>query len=208
MGKADRTRTAILEAGVRMASRTGFSGVSLAPLAQECALSKSGLFAHFASKEALQLAMLDFAAERFRETVVIPTLRTPRGLKRLRAAFDRSLDWAERAQLPGGCLFYAAAAELDDQPGPVRDRLVALQEQWFDALRRIVAGAIETGELSPRLDRAQFVSDFWGILLMHRVAGRLLHDPTADRRARTSFRRLIAHARSTPTPLPNRGRTR
>jgi len=201
MGKAQETRIRILEAAVRMASGNGFSGVSLAPLAADCDMSKSGLFAHFSSKEALQLAMLDFAAERFRETVVVPTLRSRRGLKRLITAFELSLDWAELAELPGGCLFYAAAAELDDQPGPVRDRLVELYQQWFESLGRIVNGAIEAGELAPRVNTAQFVADLWGILLMHRVAGRLLRDPAADRKARASFRRLLKNVRTEPSAL-------
>lgn len=204
MSKGEHTRARILEAGVRMASQSGFSGISLAPLADACALSKSGLFAHFDSKESLQIALLEFAAERFRDTVVAPTLATRRGLARVRAAFDLSLDWAERAKLPGGCLFYAAAAELDDQPGPVRDRLVALQEQWFDSLRRIVATAVESGELSTRTNVAQFVSEFWGILLMHRVAGRLLRDPRATQRARRSFTRLVAAARVSKARPPRR----
>lgn len=159
-------------------------------------MSKSGLFAHFASKEDLQIAMLDFAAERFGEKVVVPALATRRGLPRLKAAFGHWLDWAERAALPGGCLFYAAAAELDDRPGPVRDRLVELQNEWFAALRRIIGTAVEEGDLEPRLDVDQFVAEMWGILLNHRFAGRLMRDRLADQRARKSFERLIQRHRA------------
>ena len=164
-------------------------------------MSKSGLFAHFASKEDLQVAMLDFAAERFREKVVRPALAMRRGLPRLKAAFGHSLDWAERAALPGGCLFYAAAAELDDRPGPVRDRLVQLQREWFASLHRIIVTAVEESDLEPRLDIDQFIAEMWGILLNHRFAGRLMRDQLADQRARKAFDRLIrrhrAGARST-----------
>jgi hypothetical protein len=103
--------------------------------------------------------------------------------------------------LPGGCLFYAAAAELDDRPGPVRDRLVELQGEWFGSLRRIISTAIEEGDLEPRLDIDQFVAEMWGILLNHRFAGRLMRDQLANQRAKKAFDRLIqrhlAPARST-----------
>src|SRR5690242_942401 len=97
-------------------------------------MSKSGLFAHFASKEALQIAVLDDARDRFVTTVVSPALKEPRGEPRVRALFDRWLRWEQAAFQPGGCVFVAAAAELDDQEGPVRDRLVEIQRDWVDAL--------------------------------------------------------------------------
>ena len=125
--KGADTRHAVLERAVTLASRVGLGGLTIGTLAEDLQLSKSGLFGHFRSKEALQIQVLDHAAARFVDAVVRPALAQPRGEPRLRSLFHRWLDWARSSPMPGGCLFVAAATELDDQAGPVRDRLELLQ---------------------------------------------------------------------------------
>jgi AcrR family transcriptional regulator len=134
MRKGEQTRAAILDRAVQLASAVGLEGLTIGRLASEAALSKSGLFAHFASKEALQVQTLERAAERFVEVVVKPGLAARRGEPRVRELFERWLRWPAEVPQPGGCIFVAASAELDDRPGPARDRLAQLQRDWLDVL--------------------------------------------------------------------------
>src|SRR5206468_5300187 len=142
MSKGERTHTAILDRATGLASQLGLTGLTIGALADDLRLSKSGLFAHFQSKEALQIAVLDHAAQRFAETVVRPALLEPRGVPRMQALFDRWVAWERDEALPGGCIFVAATAELDDRPGPARDRLVALQRDWINVLETSVRNGI------------------------------------------------------------------
>jgi AcrR family transcriptional regulator len=194
--KGERTRGAILDGALKLASELGLEGLTLGRLADELDLSKSGLFAHFASKENLQVQTLDRAAERFTEVVVRPAIATPAGEKRLRVLFERWLEWPRRVPQPGGCIFMAAAAELDDRPGPARDRLVELQRQWRATLARAVKRAQETGDFRRDLDPEQLAFELQGIGLAWHESGRLLRDPRALERARTAFERLLAGARA------------
>src|SRR5262245_59000560 len=125
MRKGQATREAILDHAIDLARRVGVEGLTIGRLAADLELSKSGLFAHFRSKEALQVQVLDWAAERFVATVLRPALAVETGEARIRALFERWLDWERR---PGGCIFVQAAADLDDRDGPARDRLVQLQQ--------------------------------------------------------------------------------
>src|SRR5512143_58339 len=143
MRKGEMTRTAILDRGVQLATQMGLEGLSIGRLASDLGLSKSGLFAHFRSKEALQIQVLDAAAERFVDEVVKPAGRESRGEPRVKALFERWLGWAKSNSGPGGCLFVAAAAELDDRPGPVRDRLVELQKGWLDTIGIVYRTAVD-----------------------------------------------------------------
>ncbi len=204
MSKGLDTRTSILDRAAELASQLGLSGLTIGSLADELELSKSGLFAHFGSKETLQIQVLEHAAAEFAEQVVLPALREPRGAPRLRAIFERWLDWA-RGGPPGGCLFVAAAVELDDRPGPVRDRLVAFQRQWLDVIRRTVQLGIEAGRFRSEADPAQFAQDLYGVMLAYHHAARLLRDPAAAKRARRAFEALLAAA-VTPSHAPRRGR--
>lgn len=197
MSKGEITRTAILDAGLAHASRVGLSALSLGDLAKQVAMSKSGLFAHFASKEELQLAILEAAVARFVETVVGPALRAPRGIPRLRAIFEAWLRWDNASFQPGGCIFFATAAELDDQPGPLRDRLVAYQRDWLSTLAGAARIAVEEGDLRADLDAGQFAHDLYAIALAYHYFNRLLRDPAAEERARRSFDQLIAAGRPT-----------
>jgi AcrR family transcriptional regulator len=196
MRKGERTRSAILDGAVKLASELGLEGLTLGRLADELELSKSGLFAHFASKENLQLETLERAAERFSEVVVRPAVRLPAGEKRLRALFENWMEWPRRVRQPGGCIFVAAAAELDDRPGPARDRLAELQREWRVTIARVVRRGQEVGEFRADLDPEQVAFELHGIGLAHHHTARLLRDPRALERARAAFERLVADARA------------
>lgn len=193
--KGDATRQAILEHTVRLASRVGLDGLTIGRLATELGLSKSGLFAHFKSKEALQIQVLDAAAERFVDEVVKPAVREPRGEPRVRALFDRWLAWTKSNSGPGGCLFVAAAVELDDRPGAVRDRLVAMQKGWLDMIAIVYRAGVEDGHFRSDVDPHQFAHDLYSVMLGYHHAARLLRDPQAEPRARAALERLIASVR-------------
>jgi AcrR family transcriptional regulator len=194
MPKGDETRGLILDEGVRLASKVGLSGLSIGKLASEVAMSKSGLFAHFQSKETLQLQVLGRASHRFVQGVVRPALAAPRGLPRLTALFENWLAWTKASDLPGGCLFVAAAVDLDDRPGPVRDRLVALQRDWLDLMANVVRTAVAERHFGPDVDAEQFAHDLYSVMLGYHHAARLLRDSRADERARAGFRLLTGAA--------------
>ncbi len=196
MSRGEVTRNAILEHASGLASQLGLEGLSIGRLALDLDLSKSGLFAHFQSKEALQLQVLEFAAARFVDNVIKPALAAPRGEPRLKAVFDRWLNWPKHSRLPGGCFFVAAATELDDRPGPVRDRLVELQKDWLDFLASSVKMAIDEGHFREDVDPEQFAHDIYGVMLACHHASRLLRDPKAGLRAKNAFLNLILAARS------------
>jgi AcrR family transcriptional regulator len=199
VAKGDNTRTAILDRGVQLATQVGLEGLTIGRLATELHLSKSGLFAHFRSKEALQIQVLDAAAERFVDEVVKPAVREPRGEPRVRALFDRWLGWARSNSGPGGCLFVAAAAELDDRPGPVRDRLVALQKGWLEMIAIVFRTGVTEGVFRTDLDPEEFAHDLYSVMLGFHHAKRLLKDPRAEARAQAAFGRLLAAARAAKT---------
>ncbi len=196
MSRGTETRERILERAVAVATRDGLEGVTIGRLADDLRLSKSGLFRHFGSKEDLQLAVLRTASERFTEAVFRPALKAPRGLPRLEALVARWLEWVRGgAGTADGCLFVAAASELDDRPGPVRDLLVETQRAWLGGIARAARLAIEEGHLRPGLDPEQFAFEFEAIGLGFHHAKRLLRDPRAEEHARRAFDRLLAAAR-------------
>jgi AcrR family transcriptional regulator len=192
--KGGRTRTAILEQAIQMASVVGLDGLSIGGLAERMHLSKSGLFAHFGSKDALQLAILQTGFERFRELVVVDALGLPRGVATVRALFDGWVRWSHE-RLDGGCLFVTASVELDDRPGPVREFLVGAYQQWYAVLGNAAKRAIAEGDFRPDLDCAQFVHDINSIMLGFNQADRLFHDPDAERRAQRALERLLEYAK-------------
>lgn len=191
--KGDRSRARMVERAYRVATRVGLQGLTIGELATELGVSKSGLFAHFGSKENLQLAVLDFAAEDFRRRVFEPALRQPRGLPRLMAVFEAWLDWAALRER-GGCIFLSSAAEYDDQEGPVRDRLVAWFEALYRGLERTFALAIAEKHLAD-VEPAQLVSEMHGIVLKFHLDARLLRRVGARDKARTAFSRVLDGAR-------------
>jgi AcrR family transcriptional regulator len=191
MKKGLLTRQHILAHAASLASRIGLSGLSIGLLSEELVLSKSGLFAHFKSKEQLQLEVLEYAAGQFVEVVLRPALAATRGEPRVRTLFDGWLQWPRRSGLSGGCIFVSAASELDDQPGPVRDRLVELQRDWMETLANTILSGIKEGHFRSDADPEQFAQDLYGIMLACQHANRLLADPKAAERARRAFEALL-----------------
>jgi len=155
-------------------------------------MSKSGLFAHFGSREDLQLAVLEHAAQRYGETVLMPALKIERGLPRLRAMFEHWLDWTLASGLPGGCIMIAAAAEYDDRPGPIRDAVIANQHRGNAVTRKAVRLAIEEGHLKTDTDPEQITFELLGIVLASHNHRRLLGDKEARTRALKAFEELVA----------------
>lgn len=194
MSKGGQTRAAILDAALAQASEAGFESLTIGALAERAGLSKSGLFAHFGSREDLQLAAIDLAAARFAEVVFVPALKAKRGLPRLRALFEAWLDWTARSGLSHGCPMQAAAVEFDDRPGPIRDAVAGHFRRLHAELKRAVKLAVDEGHLTARLDVEQFVFDLMGIFYAHHHHARLLQDERAHARARAAFTRLVAAA--------------
>ena len=162
-------------------------------------MSKSGLFAHFGSREDLQLAVLEHAAQRYGELVFVPVLKIERGLPRLRALFERWLDWTLESGLPGGCIMISAAAEYDDRPGPIRDAVIANQHRGNAITRKAVRLAIDEGHLSAETDPEQISFEMLGIVLASHNHRRLLGDREARKRALTAFDELVSrHAAAAP----------
>jgi len=195
MSKGAATRTTILAHAGRVASQIGLEGVTIGRLATDLALSKSGLFAHFKSKAELQLQLVEYEKQRFMDTVVTPAFREPPGEGRVRALFEYWLEWPKRSELPGGCFFVAASFELDDRPGPVRDRLADLQAEWFDTLARSAESAVKRGQFRPDLDPMTFAHEMYGLMLAGHLAMRLLRDPDGAPRTRRAFEQLVARSR-------------
>lgn len=194
--KGEATHEAIVNQGLDLVSTVGFEGLTIGQLADEVGMSKSGLFGHFRSKERLQLDVLEAAVERYTEQVVRPAVAEPRGEPRVRAFFDNWLDWARGAYVAGGCIFIAAANELDDREGELRDRLVEYQQRWLDGLAKAATIAVEERHFRADLDAEQFAYEFYSIILAFHHAARLLHDRKAEERARAAFERLIVDARA------------
>jgi AcrR family transcriptional regulator len=194
MGKGEHTRAAILDAALAQASETGFESLTIGSLAERVGLSKSGLFAHFGSREDLQVAAIEAAAARFTETVFLPALKARRGLPRLRALFDNWLEWTARSGLSHGCPMQAAAVEFDDRPGPVRDAVIEHFARLDRELGRAVELAIAQDHLRADLDVGQFVFDMLGVIYAYYHSTRLFQGGNAAFRARAAFERLVAAA--------------
>ena len=195
MAKGNTTRARIVETALRAASVEGLEGISLGKVAGDIGMSKSGLFAHFDSKEALQVDVIEAAAEKFAAVVVAPALSAPRGEPRLRALFEHWLKWEQNESLPGGCVFMHAVAELDDRPGPVRDALVRQQTMWLDTLAKAVRLTIDAGQFRRDVDPSLFAFQLYGIVVAYYHASRLFRDPAAKEHAERAFDAVVAAAR-------------
>jgi AcrR family transcriptional regulator len=192
MSKGEATRQAVLQRAFALASTWGLSGVSIGRLAEHSGLSKSGLFAHFGSKEALDVAIVEEAARVFVEQVVVPALRQPRGEPRVRAMFEHWLRWAQR---PGGCFFVAITAELDDHEGPARAALEQSTKDWIDALATAARIAVTEGHFRKDLDPHQFAFEAHSVMLGAHMYARFLRDDNAMLRTRRAIDTLIASSR-------------
>ncbi|MBL0422252.1 TetR/AcrR family transcriptional regulator [Ramlibacter sp. AW1] len=190
--KGQQTRAAILNAAVALAAQAGLEGLSIGLLAEVTGMSKSGVFAHFGSREELQIAVIGEYHARFEDEVFRPALEQPRGLPRLRALLA---NWMHRTSLEidSGCLYISGAVEFDDRPGPVRDALVASIETWMAAVRRAIASARQEGHLRPEADEDQLLFEIHGLVLALHHEARLLRRPDARIRAEAGLDNLLRH---------------
>jgi len=195
VSKGEATRERILDWAFRSASRRGLEGLSIGNLASELGLSKSGLFAHFGSKEELQVAVLAAARERFVELVVRPALAARRGEPRMRKWFESWLRWTSDPTVPGGCVFMVAGVEFDDRDGRPREFLVKSQRELLDSVAKSAAHAVECGDFREDLEPDQYAFELLGIMLAYHQEKRLFRAPNAEKRARAAFERLLAAAR-------------
>ena len=188
--KGQQTRAAILDSALSLASQMGLEGLSIGALAEVAQMSKSGVFAHFGSREELQIAVIREYHRRFEEEVFFPALREPRGVPRLRALFER---WVRRVsvEVDSGCIYISGAVEFDDRPGPVRDALVSMVRAWHDAMERAIRIAIEDGQLKPDTDSQQMLFEMHGLILALHHDARLMRTPGAPQRARLAFERVV-----------------
>ena len=202
MQKGQLTRTAIIEQALASAARVGFEQLSLATLAADTNMSKSGLYAHFRSKEALQEAVLERAAERFNDVVVRPAMRQPRGARRLQALFDGYMDWLGVTVTEGRCLFMALSQEYRDKPGVIRDRVVQSFKDWHSTICRVITDAVDEGDLRTDLDPRQFAFEMAGIGMSFQTSFKLMGRSDAEAMARRAFARLVDDARITRETAP------
>ena len=191
-----RSRQAILHAATELATVEGLDGLSIARLAEHAGMSKSGLFAHFRSKEDLQLATIDAAAEMFDREVMQPGRTAPPGVRRVLSSCEAFFQYLERAVFPGGCFFVAAAAELDAKKGPVRDHLREAYSRILQGLADVVREAQELGEIDATEDVAQLTFELDSLMLGANFAYVFFGDPAALDRARLAIRQRLARAAS------------
>ncbi len=188
--KGDLTRAAIVEAALLAASRGGLEGLTIGTLADSMQMSKSGVFAHFGSREELQLAVLKAYVQRFVDEVLRPALKKPRGLPRLEAILQRWVAFLAR-EMTRGCIMIAGAVEYDDVPGPQREEMVAIITGWKRELIKAIRQAVSEGHLKPRVDAQQLVFEIYGLMLAMHQDARLLRSADSATRARAGLRRLI-----------------
>ena len=205
--KGQQTKAAIVEAALGLSTQIGLEGLSIGALAEVTGMSKSGVFAHFGSREELQISVIQEYHTRFEEEVFYPAMQEPRGLPRLRALFRH---WMNRTsvEIDSGCLYISGAVEFDDRPGPVRDALVYSVRSWLSALQRAIQQAREEGHLRATIDDQQLAFEIHGLILALHYEARLLHNPGSIERATIAFDSLLklhgtpsapaASSRSTP----------
>jgi AcrR family transcriptional regulator len=185
-----KTRRAILRKAVNIASLEGLEGLTIGKLASTLRISKSGLFAHFGSKEELQCAVVDEARDIFVEKVVLPAGQL-RGLRLLRALCENWLSYGEQKVFPGGCFFSAASLEFDDRPGPVRERIVGLMKKWLGNLEHAARDAQAAGEIRKDVDVHQLAFEIQALAMGGNWSSRLFRDQTAFRSASSAILRRI-----------------
>lgn len=195
MRKGEQTRAAILDVALELASRNGLEGLTIGLLADRMSMSKSGVFAHFGSREDLQLEVVKLYHHRFEQEVFYPSIKETRGLPRLVAMYTR---WVKRVsvEIASGCIYISGAVEYDDREGPIREELVSMVRAWQGALLRSVEQAIELKHLHTGFDAEQLVFEMHGLILALHHDARFLRNPGAVERARAGFERLIENYRN------------
>jgi AcrR family transcriptional regulator len=190
----ERSRTAILDEAARLATVEGIGGLSLGRLADEVGMSKSGLFAHFGSKEELQLATVETADSIFQEKVLEPAAEATGGLERLRRLTGGYLDYVESGIFPGGCFFASVLVEVSMQPGPVRDRLLAFLDDWLDRLEAAVRDAQREGDIDKAEDPGQLAFELESLLLLANTQFTVAQNPQPIKRSRKAIERRLKEA--------------
>jgi AcrR family transcriptional regulator len=205
--KGRQTRATILDAALALASHMGLEGLSIGALAEVTQMSKSGVFAHFGSREELQISVVRQYHAKFEEEIFVPAMQAPRGLPRLRAMYDR---WFKRVsvEIDAGCIYISGAVEFDDRPGPVRDALVSMVQTWHAALVRAIRLAIDEGHLRADTDPQQMLFEIHGLILALHHDARFLRRPGADARARAGFENVLSHYIAAPAAAPSARRKR
>ena len=193
--KGQQTKAAIIDAALGLASQIGLEGLSIGALAEITGMSKSGVFAHFGSREELQITVIREYHERFEREVFYPALQAPRGIPRLQALFD---NWMLRTttEIDSGCIYISGAVEFDDRAGPVRDALVSTVTTWQTAVRRAVEQAQEEEHLMREVDPLQVAFEIHGLILALHYEARFLKVPGAEERARQGFVCLLDRYRA------------
>jgi AcrR family transcriptional regulator len=188
--KGQQTKAAILDAALGLASQIGLEGLSIGALAEVARMSKSGVFAHFGSREELQLSVVRAYHERFEAEVFLPILQVERGLPRLRQLFG---NWTKRtsAEIDSGCLYISGAAEFDDRPGPVRDALASMVKTWLMAVHRTVVQARDEGHLASDMDAEQMVFELHGLILALQYEARFLRSSKSLARTHKGFENIL-----------------
>ena len=189
MTKGEDTKTAILTTGLDLASRLGLEAVTIGALAKATGMSKSGLFAHFQSKENFQIELLKHAGEIFAKDVVVPSLRVASGEKRVRALVANWITYAR--SLAGGCIFVTASTDFKDRPGKVREFLLSQQESWIECLRRVARSAVEAGDFRRDVDCDQFAFELYSLLLGFHLYDTLLDSTETEKRQQAALDRLL-----------------
>lgn len=187
-------------------SKSGLGGVTLGVLADQVGMSKSGLFAHFRSKDEVQIELLEYSSQYGRPHIIEPAMKKPEGLPRLRAVVRNWFGWAPRSGLPGGCPIAAGMFEYDDIESPVRDKIAELEAAWHVFLRSLTQRAVELGHLRADLDPEQFVWELNGIYLAHHVSQRFLRSPESDWRAAAAFDSLVERSLHVGKPGKTQGK--
>lgn len=206
--KGDRTRQTILDRAVDLASLEGLEGLTIGRLAEELGMSKSGLFAHFGSKEELQLATIEAARERFATEVMRPALAAERGYPRLIGICREWLAYVKRGVFAGGCFFAAASFEYDDRPGPVRDAILQTMDEWLKAIERAVRMAQDEGHLDPDVDPAQLAFEINALFFGANFAFQMGQDGKAIDRALLAIETRLSSLRVEPRPRRAQARQR
>jgi AcrR family transcriptional regulator len=201
--KGQQTRAAILDAALGLASHMGLEGLSIGALAELMQMSKSGVFAHFGSREELQISVIREYHRRFEEEVFFPSVAEERGLPRLSALCER---WVRRVsvELDSGCIYISGAVEFDDRPGPVRDALAEMVKTWHAALARAIGIAVEAGHLRADTDPEQMLFEIHGLILALHHDARFLRNEGVLDRARTGFERVLDHYRLAADAAPRK----
>lgn len=190
MQKGQQTKAAIVDAALGLATQIGLEGLSIGALAEVTQMSKSGVFAHFGSREELQISVVREYHARFEEEVFYPALQAPRGLPRLRAMFA---NWMKRTsvEIDSGCIYISGAVEFDDRPGPVRDALASSVLAWHSAMKRAITGAVEEGHLRADVDEDQMLFEVHGLILALHYEARFLKSPGSIERANAGFDNIL-----------------